>query len=371
MTVSSHLLTAWAGSQELQVTDATVTFDETWSPYVQGSLTASLKNVDLTKIDPYSDARLQITMQQDFGRSDTVAVLTTQFGGHNVAYNTTAWTSHNLAWISAQHFYPYVGATVTGSTIRRLDVGIRSRVLDHDANTVTIEFASDEALLQDYALVDFANYNPNISDVRTIVGRVLTRIGGYLQAGTVTGIVSVAASTWIPGQTAEEYLTPLLQAAQARLYCDEQRRWYLVRSDYEAGGSISLSYTSTITQGTDNVARDNPYWADSVVIRYEYTDSAGATTIMFDAAQTPGYSKTLHLTYNTPYPGPGAAQVVLNRITNRAKNLEINAVSNYTASPGQTATIELPVTGTETATIKAVTWNYPADEMQIKATRAA
>jgi hypothetical protein len=72
---------------------------------------------------------------------------------------------------------------VTG-TSRSFDLGIRSRTVDHRARTITVEAASDEALLLDYAVLeeDLGAFEHQGS-LRGIVNWTLEKIGAALEPG--------------------------------------------------------------------------------------------------------------------------------------------------------------------------------------------
>lgn len=80
---------------------------------------------------------------------------------------------------------PFESGDVAG-TQRPFDLGLRSRTIDHAAKTITLELASDEALLQDYApLVDDTAPFPLASSLRAVVNYVLDKVipGAVLEPG--------------------------------------------------------------------------------------------------------------------------------------------------------------------------------------------
>lgn len=71
----------------------------------------------------------------------------------------------------------------TGYT-RTFDLGLRSREVDHEAKTVTLRLASDEAVLQKYAeLVDDPTPRTYESSLRDVCDYVLGKIGAELEPG--------------------------------------------------------------------------------------------------------------------------------------------------------------------------------------------
>ncbi len=167
-------------------------------------------------------------------------------------------------------------------------------------------------------------------------------------------------------QTAWDYLNPLVQSAGLRLYCDEQRDWHLIDDTYVAPGQTSLNYTGTLVGASDTISRDTSEWYDAVVITYTWTDALGATQYGYDTASEIGFSKVLHLEYETAYPGPGAAARVLSRATGRGLINELSAVSDYSARPSQPTVVSLPDVITQTGFLSQLTWTFPDDTMSVK-----
>lgn len=339
--------------------------DDTWSPYIQGSLTCSIEGVDFDLVDPRNEVRLIIVARQDFGKSDILADLTDLFGGSTVADITADWSGLAVSQITSDHYAPYNSFGIRGSTIKYFNVVLRERVINFDTSTMVLNFASDEALLQDYALVANQPAISVTSNLRTIVSNTLRRIGGTLQPGTASATVAIESATWDPGMTGWDYLEPLIQQAGLRLYCDNQRLWHLVTAPHTESGTVALSYIETVKSAEEKVSRDDERFYDAVVIKYEYVDTLGNTIISYDTAESPNFSKVLFLEYATAYPGAGAAQKILAQAPTYALTGDITAISDYSATPGMACTITLPVTGTVNGTIKALTWSFPSDEMTV------
>ena len=408
MTVSHYTLDAWVGATQLSILTGTLTLDESWAPYAQATLELPFDAALLTKLDPRSKTRLSISATQNYGTSKTLTTLSTLFTTKTIAAATTAWAPYSLGKISAAYFSPYniagssklskfsslygglsvasmstaygggyvntissayftnYPALINSNYRRSFDLTLRSRTIDVAAATMTLELASDEALLQDFGLVSSLPFAPGILDLRTIVQGILAQVGDYLVDGTTTAVVPTDSATWAPGVSAWDYLQPLVQAAGLRLFCDEKRNWYLVTASYVSAGTIDLREAGTMTAATDSISRDDDLWADAVVITYTWTDALGATQLAYDTASVTGYSKVKHITKERPYPGAGAAAALLARTTARGRASEVSALSNYQTTPGQACTIVLNSFTTQAAYISSVTWAHPGDEMTIK-----
>lgn len=407
MTISAHNVEAWLGTIKLGVIDARITLDEAWNPYAQASITIPLNKDLIDVLDPRTGARIKLYTTQSYGTSDKLSSLTATYSGQQINDITAAWTGQTIGDLSAWYFVPYnasgsntfatLSSLYGGDTIaditadwdglyfwevselysrsypsgiynnyeRGFDLAIRSRTVNIDDATITLDLASDEALLQDYALVQDINYNPATTDLRTIINGVLARINAGLVAGTTTHTVLADATIWAPGQTAWDYLESMLQEAGLRLFCDERRRWLLVEDTYTADGLIELFSNETITTAAETISRDNDDWYDSVVIKYTWTNDLGETVINYDTAAVENYQKTKLIEIESLYPGAGAAQRILDRALARGITKDVSAVGNYRVTPSTACTIYLTGYPTENGYVRSVTWNLPGDEMTV------
>lgn len=408
MTVSLHSIEAWVGTQKIDVIDASITMDESWSPYVQGSLKTVLNTDLLDELDPRTGARIKVYLTQEYGTSDKLSSLTTTWAGKTVGDFSTTWAGKTLGDLSAWYFAPFnppgsnkldtFSAMFAGGTIadfttefidytfsdvsdrfyrsypdgindnfrRGFDLTIRSRDIDVAEGTMSFEIASDEALLLDYALVSTINYSPASLDLRIIVKDVLAMVGDALVPGATTATVLPDAAIWEPGQTAWDYLQALIKNAGLRLYCDERRNWFLVDDDMTHAGLVELWSVGTITSTSETIDRNNDEWFDAVVIKYSYVDTLGKTVVSYDTASVPNFKKVRLIEYQSAYPGPGAAQRILDRAIARGRQQDVTAVSNYAVQPSTACTIYITDFPKLENYVQAVTWNFPSDEMTVK-----
>lgn len=90
-----------------------------------------------------------------------------------------------LDWLDPRDLVRVPLAAGDGGTPRTFDMGLRSRSVDHVAKSVTLELATDEALLQDYAtLTTDTGARAHESSLRAVCNYVLDKIGAALEAGT-------------------------------------------------------------------------------------------------------------------------------------------------------------------------------------------
>lgn len=90
------------------------------------------------------------------------------------------------------------GKSLPGATPRTFDLGLRTRALDETGKVVRVSLASDEALLQDYAVL--ANDSTPLTmqnSLRSVCNYVLNKVipGASLAAGTDAPIPALAATT--------------------------------------------------------------------------------------------------------------------------------------------------------------------------------
>lgn len=175
-----------------------------------------------------------------------------------------------------------------------------------------------------------------------------------------------------PGETAWAFIAPVLTQAGLRLYCDEQRRWWLLNSaEYAQPGRVTIAAGFNAYRASDTISRTatahdgTPLWFDSVVVKYTWNDSENVQQIRYDAAGVDVPTKTATIEYNRPYPGPGAASYILSRVNGQGRVLDLTAAFDLVATPGMEAVATLPFTPVQTGSASSVTWDFSADEMTI------
>lgn len=377
MTIDMHAIDAYTTATSIADDGATVrlhaepstariTIDEGWSPYVQAELTTPLPlNDALAKVDPRAPIRVQVTAQRKFGHSDPASAFSESYGGKTAAYISTVLGGRNARYVSEIYFDPFEGTLVATPITATLDLTLRGRTIDQAAGEVTYSLASDEQLLQDYALVADQPTAPGGALASDVVRFALRKIGAYLAPGYSDAPVDVASIVWSPGVTAWDYLAPILQAAGLRLFCDELRTWRLVPATYDTGTTLITIATGTnATEASDTITRDGE-WFDSVVVVYRWTDDDGSQHTRYDSAASFPHSKTLTVEYDAVYPGPGAAQKILARSLGRGHQIIAGAVNDYAARPGNPILVTLPNTPALSGRVASVTWNFPGDEMSV------
>ncbi len=360
--IDSHKIRATIDGVPLEVISATFTLDERWSPYGQASLTCALPD-NIDTVDPRESLRVDLRAEQSFGVGVPISRLTEDVGG-SIAALTAAFAG-SIPLINATYFRSFNNAAVRASKIRRANLSLRRREINWSRGTVNLELATDEALLQSYALVSTSSVQPGLTSVRSLTISVLDTLGAFLQSGTDDGEIEVDAAEWMPGVSAWDYLAPLVQSAGLRLYCDELRRWYLVTDDTTTAGQLTLTDARSITEDADTIDLDGD-WYDAVVITYEWVDDLGDTQREYDVAAEENFTKVLTVNYDRPYPGAGAASRVLSRALGRGRAQDVRAVSDYTGVPGQAVSITVAGDDTQVGFVSSIAWQWPAAEMNVK-----
>lgn len=207
--------------------------------------------------------------------------------------------------------------------------------------------------------------------------------GGSVQAGYLTAFddeTHASPSTRTPfpierdpdaltiraGQSALEFLAPLVQAAGYRLVCDEQRRWTLRDADYTVSGAFTIRTAINLIDGEDLIDRASD-WFDAAVVEYLWTDRNGRERRRIDSFALPGASRVQHFQRNSAYPGPGFAEYAVRRAQGRGRRTSATKVSDWRVHADQAGTLILSSAPTLTGTAQAVEYNLDNDTMTIDA----
>lgn len=172
---------------------------------------------------------------------------------------------------------------------------------------------------------------------------------------------------WTPGKSAWEFIQPLFQAAGMRLFCDESRRWHLVEgAEHVATGHLQLAYGQHLTKAQDRITRDGDQdYADAAVVRYTWTDPDGTSREQFDHYAEPGATRTRTVEVAAPYPGPGFARYLVRRSLGRGRTLELAAVSQLHATPGQPVTVTVPFAPIQVGAVSRVRFDLGTGGMDV------
>lgn len=190
-------------------------------------------------------------------------------------------------------------------------------------------------------------------------------------ASTKTNLPNTDATIWLPGQSLDRWLEPILQAGNRRLFCDEHRKWRLVDGSYAIDGTLSVAESFNAKRGTDTMSRQKaeqgvPTWFDHVAVHYSWKDALGVSQEMWDFASS-GSVKGYLVEVTTPWPGPGAAAGILSRAAGRGRTQDVTALTDYAATPGMAIVTTLPGTPIQSGVLSSVAWRWDnnADDMTV------
>ena len=349
----------------LEVEEVTLTIDETWNPFAQGTIVAKMPD-DRDILDLRANPiEIDLRMLRSFGEPWSLSDLTADIEG-SVANLTTLLGGLSLATLTNRYFRPFVGSTVLGSERLYGRLVVRDREFDELTQQVTLSVASVESLLLGDRLASVTPINPGTTSLRAIAQQVLNRYGATLDASALDATVAeVDATIWKPGVSAADYLAPMLEAASLRLWADLEGTWYLDLRETLREGTVAVSESLNMTEYVDRMSLDSDDWFDAVIVEYRWTDALELQRIEYDVAGVQPSRAAQHFTREAVYPGPGAATGILERAQGRGRQLNIGAVSTYLARPGMAAIITPLVGAVSTGVISAVSWQLPKAEMNV------
>jgi hypothetical protein len=346
-------------------TSGTIAMDESWSPFLTGTMTFPLRDGSLVAaLDPRTGERVQFRVSRQYGDGVKMSDLTGD-GLTGMADMTADLAGGPLSTWTDRYATPYNASGSQATRYHALDLGVRSRSVDYVAGTVSVTVASDEALLQDMVNVFYGDEVPATATVYGVVALALASIGATLGPDPAPDVpLDPDGVGWQPGQSAWDYVAPLVDAAGLRLYCDAGRVWRLVVPNTLTPGELDFDPTN-VTRLDDSVSRDTQ-WYDAVMITYRWRNASGVDRTQYASAASPDFTKVLAIQEDRPYPGLGAARALLARASGRGRIATVEAVIDPDARPGQAITIMSPTGPVQTGIATQVQWNVDTDRMQIR-----
>lgn len=179
------------------------------------------------------------------------------------------------------------------------------------------------------------------------------------------------------GQPIWDFINPLVKAAGLRLFCDEQDRWWLVDPlTYTVAGTTIVDDDNAFT-AEDDIDLEIGDWADQVVVTYRWigTDGAQHEQIAQAFVVSPPLVRMLAFEFSdTPYPGPGAAQAILDRAQLRGRVLSHDTLLDLDASPARAITSDIseaPASLDDVISSVEFTWSEDEDGTRITTRGAA
>ncbi|PVE76098.1 hypothetical protein [Microbacterium testaceum] len=171
---------------------------------------------------------------------------------------------------------------------------------------------------------------------------------------------------WRAGESAWDFLETLKNAAGLRLFCDEQRRWWLVDgAEWDVPGRVSVRANNTI-EGTDIVDAAGDSAAQGVIARFSWRDTEGNQKTKDDVAGNAG--RALLVEFDRPYPGPGTAAAILSRRAGQGRTQDVTILSDLSVTPGQEISITLPGTENQLGTLQSAQFDLANGSMRLEST---
>lgn len=334
---------------------------------------------------PYMTATFEVVKPTD---EDTLALLTPRGG----QLHGTAYVEYRDP-ISMADITAYVGAPVTmakmttkmgggfASTTAALsawgnDTGIPSATLpfrvfidsitpNPETETLTITASGQETRLQEFKYFGAGDSYGAAANLTTVVFSILNQAlpSASLRTIGIPPFVTEPVS-WQGGVSAWDFLDSVLQPAGYTLQYLPTGIWQLAPANVITGSSVDLDRVT----GYDLV-QSREDWAQVVLVSYTWTDPIGGPQVRADIATAGGpgpFQKVMVVEHKTPYPGPGAAQIILDRAQRQGVSVEIEAVSNYAIRPGLAFYSTPPDEIASEGRITAVSFEWPANRMRIR-----
>lgn len=172
---------------------------------------------------------------------------------------------------------------------------------------------------------------------------------------------------WPAGVSAMDFLHPVLLMTGTRLVCDEGRLFSLRDEEYRAAGSQSWRYGVNITAADEKLSRDDETWFDAAVYLYTWTDADGIEQSRIDAYSLTGSpTKVLRVELrNTPYPGPGRAQHVVQRAQGKGREVTVTGIPSWSEQTDQPLSIILDGTPVQTGISARIRFDLDTDTVSV------
>ena len=193
--------------------------------------------------------------------------------------------------------------------------------------------------------------------------------GAHSSVSTRRTLVDAAtpdALTWKAGQSALEFITPIVQRAGLRPVCDENRVWTLRNADYLADGAVAIRHGINLIDGSDSIKLDEGLWFDAQVTRYTWTDTSGTQRKRADAYALPGSPKRVNtVDVAAAYPGPGRSQYAVQRAQGQGRTVTATAVADWRARAEMWSEFYLLGAPTQLGKASRVEFDLDTDRMTI------
>lgn len=173
------------------------------------------------------------------------------------------------------------------------------------------------------------------------------------------------ALIWRAGDSAIDFLHPLVQANGFRLVCDEARAWTLRDEQYNAGLDVlSIRDGVNLLNGEDVIDLDAGLWFDAQATIYQNPDRTVPDVVDYYEMTTPPV-RVNRVVVNAAYPGPGRSEYAVRRAQGRGREVTATMVADWRTKAEQTAQIVLENAPLQIGETSRVTFDLGTDEMTV------
>lgn len=376
MTVSrvTAVLTLTDGTK-VAASSARLRLDEGYVPSVQADdITVAYDPAWAAALDPraFPPPRITLTLVQTFNGSMTLDELSVEWAGLTIADLSTMWAGMTLTQVSltwGEIWDPDVGYKPPITYTANL--GLRTRVIDYAAATITVSAASDEVQAMDIRRGGGYGVDVTLADYAVYMldraGIVRTGVNFTLGEGV---ILTPAESNWdLDDGTVWDKLAHECARANLRLTCDGDRFWRMSNPDPTTPvGTLSLP---RVIAARDTTSRDGE-WADECYTAFRVITTDGTVVDGIDGEAHAGVYEGSHRTLwvhrelpEIPADYGTEAEARLRRAQGRDRQLVITAPIDLTARPGVLITTGAPSLPELDAVATAVEWLLPDDVMNV------
>jgi len=330
----------------LAADQATVTFDEAWSPHVQASVTCAIPDAaTLAALDP----RLGIRVRVRAG---------------------------------------YVWPSGTRELQQLVDLGLRKVTLRQPDSTMVLDLASDEALVQDYG----HELNPNQPTLpHTPPDAIALRLP---DTGVATSLISTVSGgtpllAWIAEDGWWSTFVDWADRVGAWLRDRGDRTWLLSPRPVLASTpdhTLTRGERGTVIGSDVDLSREADRWANVVEVRYAWNDGTdhlvvgrawinggpyqGWSTSIDPAGQLTGVPLQVY-TENRSVPTTQAqaddvAEAILQRLIARSRGVSVEAIAAWWLRPGHTVALALRDIAPRYDLVARIDFHLPAGTMTVR-----
>lgn len=323
---------------------------------------------------------LAVTPMALTGKTSVTAGKSYVFNGYGRRFGATARTIQAvIRWVNADGATPWSDVEGTPVALTDTDWTARATVIGIAPAGAVAAFMffriTGSTAAGQIGYIDDAMFYEGDAIVPPFTG-ASTDDAGYDYAWTGDANASTSTRTplneapyealiWRAGQSAMDFLAPLVQVAGFRLVCDEAREWTLRDERYAAAGSLSIRHAVNLIDGTDSISRDADLFFDAAVTTYEWTDRDGIQQRRVDSYALPGATRVRHFERTTAYPGPGFSEYAVRRAQGRGREVTATSVADWTAHAEQPATVVLDGAPTQVGNTQSVSYDLNTDRMSI------